>query len=335
MTENEFIIETQNLSKRFKKVQAVKDLSLHVHRGDIYGFLGPNGAGKTTTIKMILDLVHSDSGKIFIRGKDTSTSGVGVRQGIGYMPERTQFYRNLTAIQTMEFFAELKGVGKEECDELLARMGLAKWRDAKVGTFSKGMVQLMGIGQSLLGSPEILILDEPTSGLDPRWAKVLKDTILEVNSKGTTVFFSSHLLFEVQELCKRVAILNRGQLVIEDTISKVSEGLTHKPKIILRVSGDANLAVEALRNGGFQELEVHGQVVSVFVSPEDKSKVLGLLAQSNITIEDFRTEEPSLEDAFLGYIGDDFSLGGEIINEVKKPQKEVQEKPSVKQEVEK
>ena len=103
---------------------------------------------------------------------------------------------------------------KKECDELLNLVGLSKWRDVKVGTFSKGMVQLLGIGQALLGDPKLLILDEPTSGLDPRWARVLKDIILEKNQKGTTIFFSSHLLFEVQELCKKVAILNKGQLVI-------------------------------------------------------------------------------------------------------------------------
>lgn len=334
MAESEYMIRTEGLSKRFKNIQAVKNLDLHVQKGDIYGFLGPNGAGKTTTIKLILDLVHPDSGTIFIRGKDTSKSGVENRESIGYMPERTQFYRNLTAIQTMEFFAELKGADKEECDELIARMGLAKWRDAKVGTFSKGMVQLMGIGQSLLGSPELLILDEPTSGLDPRWAKVLKDTILEVNAKGTTVFFSSHLLFEVQELCKRVAILNKGQLVIEDTVTNVSEGLTHKPKLILKISGDANAAVGTLQQGGFVELEVHGQVISVLVEGTEKSKVLGLLSQANIEIDDFRTEEPSLEDAFLGYIGEDSSPGGEIIDKGKVQSKEVQEEPTEKREVE-
>lgn len=313
MTMPEYIIRTEGLNKKFKTVHAVKDLDIHVEKGDIYGFLGPNGAGKTTTIKMILGLVHPNSGNIYINGKNTAENGVELRQNIGFMPERTQFYRNLTAIQTLEFFAELKGVGKEECDDLLARMGLAKWRDKKVGTFSKGMVQLMGIGQSLLGSPDLLILDEPTSGLDPRWAKVLKDTILEVNAKGTTVFFSSHLLFEVQELCKRVAIINQGQLVIEDTISKVSEGLTGKPKIILTVDGDANAATSVLRNGGFTELEVHGQVISVAVEGSRKTDVLGLLTKANVQIKDFRTEDASLEDAFLRYIGASQDAGGEII----------------------
>lgn len=312
MTEPEFIIRTEGLNKRFKNVHAVKDLSLNVRKGDIYGFLGPNGAGKTTTIKMILGLAHPDSGEVYLNGKSAGEFGVEVRKGIGYMPERTQFYRNLTALQTMEFFAELKGADKTECDQLLTKMGLAKWKDKKVGTFSKGMVQLMGIGQSLLGSPELLILDEPTSGLDPRWARILKDTILEVNSKGTTVFFSSHLLSEVQELCNRVTILNQGQMIIEDTVEKVSEGQAQKPKLVLRIGGDAQAAAEVLKKGGYPDLEVHGNTLSVHCDSKERTKVLNLLEEAGIIIEDFKTVEVSLEDAFMKYIGDERTVGGEL-----------------------
>lgn len=311
MTEPEYMIRTEGLNKRFKNVQAVRDLDLHVEKGDIYGFLGPNGAGKTTTIKLILDLVHSDAGEIFINGKNIKKQGVMARQGIGYLPERAQFYRNLTAIQTLEFFAELKGADKAECDELLAKVGMDKWRDVKLGTFSKGMVQLVGVAQALLGSPHILILDEPTSGLDPKWARALKDIMLEMNSKGTTIFFSSHLLFEVQELCKHVAILNRGRLVIEDTVTRVSEGLTGKPKIIIRVAGDASLAEKALRDAGFDDLELHGQVLDVFMDPGKKAQVLKTLALADVEVEDFKTEESNLEDAFIKYIGEDSTPGGE------------------------
>ncbi len=312
MTMPEYVIRTEGLNKKFKNVHAVKDLDLNVQKGDIYGFLGPNGAGKTTTIKLILDLVQSDSGEVYINGMHTKQEGVKARQGIGFMPERTQFYRNLTALQTMEFFAELKGVDKAECDQLLAKMGLTKWKDKKVGTFSKGMVQLMGIAQSLLGSPKLLILDEPTSGLDPRWARILKDTLLEVNSKGTTVFFSSHLLSEVQELCNRVTILNQGRMIIEDTMEKVSEGQAQKPKLIMKISEGAQEAVEILKNAGFPDIEVHGNVVSVHCDSQERTKVLNLLAEGNIVVENFRTEEVSLEDAFMKYIGDERTVGGEI-----------------------
>ena len=132
-----------------------------------------------------------------------------------------------------------------------------------------------------------------------------------MNSRGTTVFFSSHLLFEVQELCKHVAILNKGELVIENTVTKVSEGLTGKPKIIIRVTGDAGLAEKAIRDAGFNELEVHGQMLDVFMDPGKKSQVLKTLAMADIEVEDFKTEESNLEDAFIKYIGDDSTPGGE------------------------
>ncbi len=307
----DYIIQTKGLKKTFKNVQAVKNLDINVEKGDIYGFLGPNGAGKTTTIKMILDLTHPDSGDILINGRNTREMGVLARQGFGYLPERAQFFRNLTAYQTMEFFAELKGAEKKECDELLARVGMDKWRDEKVGTFSKGMVQLVGVAQALLGSPQVLILDEPTSGLDPRWARALKDIMLEMNGNGTTVFFSSHLLSEVQELCKRVAILNKGQLVIEDTVSRVSEGLTGKPKLVIRVAGDASFAVKVLDAAGFKGIQPHGQVISVPVEAAQKAQVMKVLNQANVVIEDLRTEESSLEDAFIRYIGADSTPGGD------------------------
>lgn len=311
MIETEFMIKTEDLHKRFKNVKAVQGVNLNVKKGDVYGFLGPNGAGKTTTIKMILGLTHPDSGNVFIKGKNIAEYGVDLRASIGYLPERAQLYKNLTAIQTLNFFAELRKVDKKECDELLSKVGLTKWRDAKVGTFSKGMVQLLGIGQALLGDPELLILDEPTSGLDPRWSRVLKDIILEKNSKGTTVFFSSHLLFEVQELCKRVAILNKGQLIIEDTVDKISEGVYLKPQLILRIQGDTQAAVNILREGGF-DCQLVGNQLKVPVESDQKIKVLNLLQENGVVIEDFRTEEPSLEAAFLQYIGDEASVGGDI-----------------------
>jgi len=311
MIETEFIIKTENLHKSFKNVKAVQDVNLNVKKGDVYGFLGPNGAGKTTTIKMILGLTHPDSGNVFINGKNIAENGVDLRASIGYLPERAQLYKNLTAIQTLNFFAELRKVDKKECDELLSKVGLSKWRDAKVGTFSKGMVQLLGIGQALLGDPELLILDEPTSGLDPRWSRVLRDIILEKNSKGTTVFFSSHLLFEVQELCKWVAILNKGRLIIEDTVDKISEGVHLKPQLILRIQGDTKAAVNILKEGGF-DCQLVGNQLKVLVESDRKIKVLNLLEENGFVIEDFRTEEPSLEAAFIQYIGDEASVGGDI-----------------------
>lgn len=309
--EQKFIIKTEKLQKSFKKVKAVQDLNLNVQKGDVYGFLGPNGAGKTTTIKMILGLIYPDSGKVFINDRNLSKSGVDLRSSIGYLPERAQLYKNLTAIQTLNFFAELRKVDKRECIELLDKIGLTKWKDSKVGTFSKGMVQLLGIAQALLGDPELLILDEPTSGLDPRWSRVLKDILLERNSKGTTVFFSSHLLFEVQELCNRVAILNKGKLIIEDTVKRVSDGVHQKPQLIITIKGNAKTAVKILTKNGFSSQIVKNKI-TIPLESNQKTSVLNLLENNGIVIQNFITKEPSLEKAFIEYIGEDASVGGEI-----------------------
>jgi ABC-2 type transport system ATP-binding protein len=299
------------LFKCFKNIKAVQGVNLSVKKGDIYGFLGPNGAGKTTTIKIILGLTYPDSGDVFINEKNISESGVDLRARIGYLPERAQLYKNLTAIQTLNFFAELKKVNKKECDELLEKVGLSQWRDTKVSTFSKGMVQLLGIGQALLGDPKLLILDEPTSGLDPRWARVLKDIILEKNSKGTTVFFSSHLLFEVQELCNRVAILNKGKLIIEDKVDKISKGVHLKPQLIITIQGDTKVAIKILKKGGF-DAQLVGNKIKVLVDSNQKTKALNLLEENEVIIQDFITKEPSLEKAFIEIIGDEASVGGDI-----------------------
>ena len=311
ITETAFIIQTEDLSKNFKNVRAVQSVNLNVKKGDVYGFLGPNGSGKTTTIKMLLGLTHPNSGNVFINGRNIAENSVDLRARIGYLPERAQLYKNLTAIQTLNFFAELRKVDKKECDELLAKVGLTKWRDVRVGTFSKGMVQLLGISQALLGDSELLILDEPTSGLDPRWSRVLKDIILEKNSKGTTVFFSSHLLFEVQELCNRIGILNKGNLIFENTVDKVSEVVHLKPQLLLKIQGATKVAIKILKKGGFDSQLVGDQLI-VPVESDQKIKVLNLLEDNGIVIKDFITKEPSLEKAFIELIGSEDSVGGDI-----------------------
>jgi ABC-type multidrug transport system ATPase subunit len=311
MIETESKIKTKDLFKSFKNVKAVQGVTLNVKKGDVYGFLGPNGAGKTTTIKMILGLTHPDSGNIFINGRNITENPVNLRTRIGYLPERAQLYKNLTAIQTLHFFAELRKIDKKQCEEMLSKVGLEKWRDTKVGTFSKGMVQLLGISQALLGEPDLLILDEPTSGLDPRWARVLKDLIIEKNSKGTTIFFSSHLLFEVQELCNRVAILNKGKLIFQDKVEKINQVVHQKPQLTITIKGDKKAAIKILEKSGFKPQLVEDQL-KVLVQPEQKIKVLTLLEKKGLKIKDFITKEPSLERAFIELIGDEASVGGEV-----------------------
>ncbi|MEE9518839.1 MAG: ABC transporter ATP-binding protein [bacterium] len=278
---------------------------MDVKRGEIYGFLGPNGAGKTTTLKMILGLTYPDEGDVLIDGLNLSQRPHEIKRRIGFLPERLAFYDNLTALQTLEFFASLKGHSQEGLSELLDSVGLRKFAEKKVGTFSKGMVQLLGVAQALMGSPSLLLLDEPTTGLDPNWTRVVKDRVLKANKEGATIFFSSHLLTEVQELAGRVGILNRGKLIVEDTVSNLGNRLEIKPRLHIAAAGDLEVAAGILRQlEGVDQVTVSGEELLVTLDAKAKRKVLSRLEEKGIVVQDFQTEEPSLEEVFLKFTED-------------------------------
>lgn len=293
-------LAVRGLTKVYNGLRAVDELHLAVRRGEVYGFLGPNGAGKTTTIKMILGLTVPDRGEVRIDGRDPFRDPHGVKGRIGFLPERIAFYPNLTALQTLRFYAELRGAGDGGLRELLAGVGLRSFADKKVGTFSKGMVQLLGVAQTMIGSPDLLILDEPTSGLDPNWARMVKDRIREANERGASVFFSSHILGEVQELAHRVGIIDRGKLVAEDTVGNLGRSLDLKPRLRLDVGPMQGPAARALEGiPGVASVKTHGSELVVACDHEAKARVLGALEAAGIRVLDFRTEEPTLEEVFL------------------------------------
>ena len=305
MGEEDSSLTVTNLSKAFDGLQAVDSLSLDVKRGEIYGFLGPNGAGKTTTIKMILGMVYPDAGDVLIDGLDLSERPHEIKRRIGFLPERIAFYNNLTALQTLEFYASLKGHRREGLAELLDPVGLRQFADKKVGTFSKGMIQLLGVAQALMGHPSLLILDEPTTGLDPNWTRVVKDRVLAANREGATVFFSSHILTEVQELASRVGILSRGKLRVEDTVSNLGSRLEIKPRLHITVANDLEGAPGVVRDvDGVDEATVSDEQLHVTLDAKAKFKVLSRLEEKGIVIQDFRTEDPSLEEVFLKFTED-------------------------------
>jgi len=295
-------LEIEGLTKAFGGLTAVDDLRLAVQRGEIYGFLGPNGAGKTTTIKMILGLTYPDRGRVRIGDRDLLEDPHAIKRRIGFLPERVAFYNNLTAIQTLRFYAELKRVEDGNLAGLLEAVGLQEFADKKVGTFSKGMVQLLGVAQAMIGEPDLLILDEPTSGLDPNWTRMVKDRIREANGRGATVFFSSHILSEVQELAGRVGIISRGRLVAEDTVDNLGRSLNLKPRLGIVVEGSPADAAAALAGmGGVEAVEVRGTELWVTCDHDAKVRVLSRLEAAGVRVRDFRTEEPSLEEVFLRY----------------------------------
>jgi len=300
MHDSSVVIETRALTKRFKDVLAVDSLSMKVRKGEIYGFLGPNGAGKSTTIKMIMGLFRPTSGKVFIEGRQTNGGGVELRKDIGFLPERISFYDNLTPVQTLDFFCELRGADKAVVSSLLRDVGLDNAANRRVGTFSKGMTQLLGVAQAMIGAPSIYVLDEPMGGLDARWVKVVRDRLRMLNEQGATIIFSSHILSEVQMLCRRVAIINKGRLVAEDTIENINDHLNLRPRLWIHSPGLGNKAPSWIHEiEGVEDVVVKDDTMLVTCDAAFRLKIMMTMNERGLRIEDFRTVEPSLEEAFV------------------------------------
>ncbi|MGC8689272.1 MAG: ABC transporter ATP-binding protein [Thermoplasmata archaeon] len=220
------VIGTENLKKSYKKgVYAVDGLSFQVKEKRITGFLGPNGAGKSTTIKMLLGLLEPDDGRIEILGNVMKTDSPRIRKYIGFMPELPKFPRYLTGMELLEIYGEFSQMEKNEirkqAKELLEEVGLGKDMNKKIGNYSKGMQQRLGFAVAFLNNPPLAIMDEPTEGLDPVGMVEIKKLIKQKARDGTTIFLSSHLLKEVEEICDEVIVINRGRLVTSGTVEKV------------------------------------------------------------------------------------------------------------------
>lgn len=228
-------IRISNLSKYYKKnlnskKLVINDLNLQIQKGEVFGFLGPNGAGKSTVIKIIMDFIHPTSGTVTVKGMPVSNPRV--REFIGYLPENPLFYDHLTAEETLKFGGKAarmeKGALEESAGQLLSRLKLSEAKRQHIRTYSKGMVQRIGLALALVHDPEICIFDEPMSGLDPLGRKLVADLILDMRKMGKTVFFSSHILSDIESLCDRVGILNKGNLLFCGTLDDLiggSEGL--------------------------------------------------------------------------------------------------------------
>lgn len=226
-------ISIQHLSKSFKGkkngvVQALDDLTLEIQSGEIFGFLGPNGAGKSTTIKILMGLIRPSSGAVFIEGE--LAGSIAARQRIGYLPENPSFYDYLTPREYLLFVADTFGMSNErkiaETDAVLRTVDLWDARKRSIRTFSKGMVQRLGIAQVLVHDPEIFILDEPMSGLDPVGRALVKEIIIDLKAKGKCVFFSTHITADVEQVCDRIAILAKGKLQSVENLDKIlTEGI--------------------------------------------------------------------------------------------------------------
>ena len=299
-------LEIIGVTKSFKDVKAVDNVSFSVKKGEIFGFLGPNGAGKTTTIKAILGLLHPDSGKIRINGFDIKDNEIEAKRSIGYLPERVSFYENLTPVQTLQFFCELQGVDKSIVEDLLHEVGLSDALNRKVGGFSKGMLQLLGIAQTMIGEIPVYIFDEPMSGLDPRWVKIVRDMIVKLNQQGATIMFSSHILSEVQNLCDRVVIINKGKIIAKDTVENLNNYLKIKPRLEFTIPGLNSKVPEKVREiKGIIAIDAKNDKILITCEPTARINIISEIKNQGFDVKDVKTFEPSLEEAFMRLITKD------------------------------
>ncbi len=294
------VIELADVYKYYGEVLAVDGVSFAVHKGETLGLIGHNGAGKSTLFKMMLGLIPASSGTIQINGIPVRGGAFReLRRSIGYLPENVVFYDNLTGLETLQFFASLKGCPASDCLPLLEKVGLARAAQRRVDGYSKGMRQRLGFAQALLGKPRLLFLDEPTTGLDPEGIREFYQILRELNEHGVTVVITSHILSEIQERVQRLAVMKSGKLHAMGTVQELREAVDLPLTVRLR---GTSLAVEAALQGlAIEDFNATGNEISLRCRRADKMEILRRLAVLGDQVEDMAVKEPSLEDIFLGY----------------------------------
>jgi len=296
------VIEVKNVFKYYGEVLAVDGVTLTVLKGETLGLIGHNGAGKSTLFKMMLGLIPPTSGGIDINGTPVHGGAFReLRRSIGYLPENVVFYDNLTGLETLQFFAALKGCERDKCLPLLEKVGLAQAANRRVDGYSKGMRQRLGFAQALLGKPRILFLDEPTTGLDPEGIREFYCILHELNTQGVTVVITSHILSEIQERVQRLAVLKSGKLHALGTVQELRESVDLPLIIRVRQFSPPEAMQNALQGIALEELTIAGNTAVIRCHRAQKMEVLRRLGTLGDALEDVIVREPTLEDVFLGY----------------------------------
>ncbi len=311
---DENVIELKSLTKKFGKqneIIAVDSLSLKVKNGEVFGFVGPNGAGKTTTMKMMIGLLEPTSGTGKVAGFDIVREVINIRETTGVMPEPAGFYDNLTSRQNLRFYAKLYDIETEVREkrivDLLNVVGLEKAVDQKIGGFSTGMRKRFGLAQALINEPNILFLDEPTSGIDPRGAQMMRDLIKQLSKeKNVTIFLSSHSMSEVEEICDRIAVIEKGKLLAVGTIEDLRNTVREKEGVqyCLEIS-DIPLrhAVEKLSQiDGIHSVEIMGGMLQVHADVGMRTEIAKTIKQIGGTVSRFEEERMDMQKVFLKLI---------------------------------
>ncbi|MDQ3005943.1 MAG: ABC transporter ATP-binding protein [Chloroflexota bacterium] len=300
-------IKTDQLRKVFGEYAAVKGLTLQVAQGEVFGFLGPNGAGKTTSIKMLLGLIAPSSGTASLLGKPIADRDALSR--IGFLPEHFRFQEWLTAREFLTLHGRLLRMKADDLasrmDELLERVGLADYRNKLLRTFSKGMLQRVGLAQALLNRPALIFLDEPTSGLDPVGRRLVRDVIREIRAQGTAVFLNSHLLSEIEVTCDRVAFIRHGEVVRVLELAALSTGET---SLSIRVSNFPAEALTGLSQWG-KDIQMDGEHISMVIESDAVlPAITRFLVSERAEVFAISPNRRSLEDIFIETVGKDGGL---------------------------
>ena len=298
-----YAIETEGLTKIFRKrwsgkeFRAVDGISLRVDRGTTFGLLGPNGAGKTTVVKMLLSASHPSAGSARIFGKDSRDPEA--RRPIGYLPENHRFPTYMTAQGMLDFYGALSGMEaglrKKRIPELLERVGLADWMTVRLGKYSKGMLQRVGLAQALMHSPDLLVLDEPSDGVDPVGRRQIRDILQALEEQGVTIFLNSHLLVEVELFCRDVAIIQRGKVALEGTVRDLTAGSGYK----VEAENVPEMLQAELRTRARATSQENGVLRLMFGSREDANMALDLLRAQHCEIEAMTRTNSTLEEVFM------------------------------------
>lgn len=287
------IVEVRNLIKFYGRSRGIADVTFSIPKGTIFGFIGPNGAGKSTTIRILLSLIYADAGTARVFGMETAKDGAKIRRRIGYIPAEVNFYEDM---RVRDFLKYARGFSKTDSkareNELCSRLDLDTGK--KIGALSSGNLKKLAVVQALMHKPELLILDEPTSGLDPLVQKTLFEILREENASGTTVFFSSHILSEVQKLCDLVAIIKDGRILKVESVDALRSGHFNRVRIDFAEENDCEkFDIEGAAGFGRKNRQAE------FIYSGDIDRLLKRIA--GYKIENLRMDEPELEEIFLHY----------------------------------
>jgi ABC-2 type transport system ATP-binding protein len=297
------IIQTEKLTKYFKGFSAVRNLSLNICKGEIYGFLGLNGAGKTTTIRMLLGLIKPTSGSSYIKGRKVSGGTYTIWRDVGNLVEIPYSYPDLSVFENLDIFRKLRQIKDVRCtDEIIERLGLARYRNIRAKNLSHGNAQRLGLARAIIHNPEILILDEPSNGLDPAGIVEIREMLIDLAlNKGVTIFISSHILGEVARFATTIGIIHEGRLIIESSTDNL-EKLRDKALVI--ESEDPVKVLSILGENGFSRILLENDLVKVTDERAlgDPSCIGELVYRAGIRMNGLRTEEEDLESFFLRMI---------------------------------